>query len=150
MTAAATVATTSHVKTGASPASSNGKVSANKSSDCGSAGNYHLGISTKKRMGDVPHKSPGNTALVSLTPVTKKETFQMPLHLLCPLNLALDNIFCDDVSMDSFIKSFGEEQDKTQSVHPPVEIYTANRIDLGNRTATCTELHNDDVYSTKK
>ena len=37
----------------------------------------------------------------------------MLLHLLCSLNLTFDNIFLDDISVDSFIMSFGGEQDKT-------------------------------------
>ncbi len=36
----------------------------------------------------------------------------MILHLPCSLNLTFDNIFHDDVSMDSFVMSFDGEQDK--------------------------------------
>ena len=65
-------------------------------------------------MGDVPHKSPGNNALVSADSDTKKkQTFQMSLHLPCSLNLTFGNILCDDSSMDFFVKSFVREQDKS-------------------------------------
>ena len=118
MIIAVILATTSRAKTHASPASSNGKVSANKSSNCGSVRNYHLVIWSKKRMGDVPCKSPGYKALVSPNSDTKKETFQMPSHLPFSLNLIIDNIFCNDVSMDSFVMSFGGEQDEPSlSIH---------------------------------
>ena len=33
-------------------------------------------------------------------------------HLPCSLNLIFDNIFHDDVSRDSFVMSFGGEQDE--------------------------------------
>ncbi len=66
MTIAVIVATTSRTTTRASPAASKDKESPNKSSDYWSTGNYHLVILSKKRMGDVPHKFPGNKALVSL------------------------------------------------------------------------------------
>ncbi len=76
MTIAVIVANTSRATTRASSAASNGKESANKSSNYWSAGNYHLVIfRQKKRMGDVPHKSPGNKALVIPNSDTqKKET----------------------------------------------------------------------------
>ena len=61
-------------------------------------------------MGDVPHKSPGNKALVILN--SDKKTFQMLLHLPRFLNLMFDKIFHDDVSVDSFVMSFGGEQDE--------------------------------------
>ena len=76
MTIAVIVANTSRVTTRASSAARDSKESANKSSDYWSAGNYHLVISSKKRMGEVPHKSPGNKALVVPNSDTqKKETF---------------------------------------------------------------------------
>ena len=76
MTIAVIVANTSRATTRASSAASDGKESANKSSDYWSAGNCHLVISSNKRMGDVPHKSPGNKALVVPNSDThKKETF---------------------------------------------------------------------------
>ena len=69
-------------------------------------------------MGNVPHKSPGNKALVSPNSDTKKETFQMPLHLPRSFILTFDGIFRDDVSVDSFIMSFGVEQNKPSlSIH---------------------------------
>ncbi len=64
MTIAVIGANTSRATTRASSAASNGKESANKSSNYWSAGNYHLVISSKRRMDDVPHKSPGPKALV--------------------------------------------------------------------------------------
>jgi hypothetical protein len=65
MTIAVIVANTSHATIRASSATSDSKESANKSSDYWSAGNYHLVIfRQKRRMGNVPHKSPGNKALV--------------------------------------------------------------------------------------
>ena len=76
MTIAVIVAKTSRARTRASSAASDSKESANKSSNYWSAGNHHLVISSKKRMGDVPHKSPGNKALVVPNSDTqKKETF---------------------------------------------------------------------------
>ncbi len=64
MTIAVIVAKTSRTTTRASSAASNGKESANKSNDYWSAGSYHLVVWSKRRMGDVPHKSPGKKALV--------------------------------------------------------------------------------------
>ena len=63
-------------------------------------------------MGDVPHKSPGNKALVIPNSDTKKKrvaafAFMVPRSL----NLTFDNIFRDDVSVDSFVMSFGGEQE---------------------------------------
>ena len=59
MTIAVIVANTSRATTRASSATSNGKESANKSSDYWSAGNILLLFCQKMRTGDVPHKSPG-------------------------------------------------------------------------------------------
>ncbi len=73
MTIAVIVANTSRATTRSSSAASDGKESANKSSNYWSAGNYHLVIfRQKRRMGDVPHKSPGNKALVIPNSDTKK------------------------------------------------------------------------------
>ena len=61
MTIAVIVAKTSLATTRASFAASNGKESANKSSDYWSAGNYILIIllfRQKRRMSNLPHKSP--------------------------------------------------------------------------------------------
>ena len=64
MTIAVIVANMSRVKTRASSAASNGKESANKSGDYLSAGNFILLFCQKRRIGDVPHKSPRKKALV--------------------------------------------------------------------------------------
>jgi hypothetical protein len=56
-------------------------------------------------MGDVPHKSPGNKALVIPNSDTHKKNVQMVLHLPCSLNLTFDDMFHDDVSMDLFIET---------------------------------------------
>jgi hypothetical protein len=119
MTIAAIVATTSCAKTRASPASSNGKVSANKSSNCGSAGNYYCVVLPKKREWAMCLTSPQEIRHFCIqTRTHKKETFQMPLHLPHSLNWTFDNIFHDDVSMDSFVMSFGGEQDEPSlSIH---------------------------------
>ena len=50
-------------------------------------------------MGDVPHKSPGNKALVSSNSDTQ--------HRMS-LNLAMDEMFRDGVSMDSFLGQIGD------------------------------------------
>jgi hypothetical protein len=58
--------------------------------------NYYLDAfhtPKKRRMGGVPHKSPGPKALVSSGSDTR---------WMC-LNLAIDDMFRDDVSMDSFL-----------------------------------------------
>ncbi len=72
MTIAVIVANTSRATTRTSSAASDGKESANKSSDYWSSGNYHL-FCQKRRMGDVPHKSPGNKALVIRNSDTQKK-----------------------------------------------------------------------------
>ena len=64
--------------------------------------NYHLYTlhdPKKRRMGDVPHKSPGNKALVSSSSDTQRRM---------SLNLAMDDMFRDDVSMDSFLGQIGD------------------------------------------
>ncbi len=56
--------------------------------------NYHLNtlhVPKKRRMGDVPHKSPGNKALVSLGLDTKHQM---------SLNFAMDDMFRNGISMD--------------------------------------------------
>ena len=63
-------------------------------------------------MGDVPHKSPGNKALVIPNSDTKKGNLQMLLHLPRSLNLTFDDMFRDDVSMDSFIKIIAGQTDE--------------------------------------
>ena len=70
--------------------------------------NYHLEtfhVPKKRRMGDVPHKSPGNKALVSFGSDTKKEERWMSL------NFAMDDLFHDDVSMDLFIQAIRGQTD---------------------------------------
>ena len=61
----------------------------------------------------MPHKSPGNKALVVPNSDThKKETFVLDAsHLPRSLNLTFDDMFRDDVSVDSFVMSFGGEQE---------------------------------------
>ncbi len=83
-----------------SPEYSNGEVSA------GAAAlpieNYHLDalhIPKKRGMGGVPHKSPGPKALVSSGSDTQRRM---------SLNLAMDDMFRDDVSMDSFLGQIGD------------------------------------------
>jgi hypothetical protein len=91
-------------------ASSEGKVSANESATDRSHENYYLDnlhIPKKnRRSGDVPHKSPGNNALVSTESGLEKKPSQLPRSL--SLNLTMADVFAydaDDVSMDdSFIK----------------------------------------------
>jgi hypothetical protein len=74
--------------------------------------NYHLDsfhIPKKSGSGNVPHKSPGNNALVEHEPGLKKKSVQMPSRVTRSSSLNLD-IFADDamnddVSMDDlFIK----------------------------------------------
>jgi hypothetical protein len=82
-----------------SPEYSDGEVSA--SAGASPIENYHLDslhVPKKRRMGDVPHKSPGNKALVSLGSDTQRRI---------SLNLAMDDMFRDDVSMDSFLGQIG-------------------------------------------
>jgi len=66
--------------------------------------NYHLDtlhVPKKRRMGDVSHNhnSPGNKALVSSSSDTQRRM---------SLNLAMDDMFRDDVSMDSFLGQIGD------------------------------------------
>jgi hypothetical protein len=60
----------------------------------------------------VPHKSPGNIALVIPNLDTKKRNVQMLSHLPCSLNLTFDNMFRDEVSMDSFIETITGQTDE--------------------------------------
>ena len=73
MTIDVIVANTSRATTRASSAASDGKESANKSSDYWSAGNFILLFCQKRRMGNVPHKSPGKKALVIPNSDTQKK-----------------------------------------------------------------------------
>jgi hypothetical protein len=56
-------------------------------------------VPKKRRIGDVPHKSPGNKALVSSSSDTQRQM---------SLNLAMDDMFRNDVSMDSFLSQIGD------------------------------------------
>ncbi len=51
----------------------------------------------------MPHKSPGNKALVSFGSDTKR---------WMSLNFAMDGMICNDVSMDSFIQTIGDQTDE--------------------------------------
>jgi hypothetical protein len=89
---------------------------------------------------------PGNKALLSPNSDTKKETFQMLSHLPRSLNLTFDNIFRGDVSVDSFVMSFGGEQDE-----PSLSIHQWKFVlrivhDSGNRTAACTNSKENVQY----
>jgi len=90
--------------------------------------NYHLDsfhIPKKSRSVEVPHKSPGNNALVDHESGLKKKLVQMPSRVPRSLSLNLD-IFTDDVMDDdtsimgnSFIKLFeggGQAEDPTASL----------------------------------
>ena len=83
-----------------SPKFSNGELSASVAAL--PIKNYHLDtlhVPKKRRMGDVPHKSPGNKALVSSGSDTQRRM---------SLNLAMDDMFRDDVSLDSFLGKTGD------------------------------------------
>jgi hypothetical protein len=72
--------------------------------------NYHLKtlhVPKKRRMGDVPHKSPGHKALVSSSSDTKKEERRMSL------NFVMEDIFRNDISMDLFLKALRGQTDKS-------------------------------------
>jgi len=82
------------------PSDGEGEVSA--SAGASPIKNYHLDtvrVPKKRRMGDVPHKSLGNKALVSSSSDTQ--------HRMS-LNLAMDEMFRDDISMDSFLGQIGD------------------------------------------
>jgi hypothetical protein len=92
--------TDSRQDTPCSPEYSDGEVSA--SAGASPIENYHLDtlhVPKKRRMRDVPHKSPGPKALVSSGSDTQRRT---------SLNLAMDDMFRDDVSMDSFLGQIGD------------------------------------------
>ncbi len=59
-------------------------------------------------MGDVPHKSPGPKALVSSGSDTQRRM---------SLNFAMDDMFRDDVSMDSFIKTIAGQTEPDLDAH---------------------------------
>ncbi len=78
-----------------SPALSDGKLSANRSSGSCTPENYHLDsfhIPKKKKVGKVVHKSPEKNALVEAR-----------------VSPDLDAIFNDDVTMNSFLKAFQKD-----------------------------------------
>ena len=82
-----------------SPEYSDGEVSAGAGAS--PIENYHLDdfhIPKKRRMDDVPHKSPGKKALVSSGSDTRRMS----------LNLAMEDMFRDDVSLDSFLGKTGD------------------------------------------
>ncbi len=58
----------------------------------------------------MPHKSPGKKALV--IPNSDKKKKCAFVHLPRSLNLTFDNMFCNDVSMDSFIKIISGQTDE--------------------------------------
>ncbi len=61
----------------------------------------------------MPHKSPGNKALVIPNLDThKKRNVQMLSHLPHSLNLTFDDMFRDDVSMDLFIETIAGKTDE--------------------------------------
>jgi hypothetical protein len=87
-----------------SPESSDGEMSA--SAAALPIKNYHLDtlhLPKKRRMGGVPHKSPGNKALLSSGSDTKRRM---------SLNFAMEDMFCNDVSMDLFIQTIGGQTDE--------------------------------------
>ena len=87
-----------------SPKSSDGEMSV--SAAASPIKNYYLNtlhVPKKRRMGGVPHKSPGHKAFVSSGLDTQRRMF---------LNFAMEDMFCDDVSMDSFIKTIAGQTDE--------------------------------------
>jgi len=98
--------------------------------------NYHLDnfhIPKKIRSVDVPHKSPGNNALVEHESGQKKKSVQMSSRVPRSLSLNLD-IFADDVdddvSMDdSFIKLL---KDDGQAEEPGLEIHDGKTDEFFN------------------
>ena len=73
--------------------------------------NYHLDtlhVPKKRRMGGVPHKSPGPKALVSSGSDTQRRM---------SLNFAMDDMFRDDVSMDSFIETIAGQTEPDLDAH---------------------------------
>ena len=68
--------------------------------------NYHLdtlNVPKKRRIGGVPHKSPGHKALMSSGSDTKRRM---------SLNFEMDDMFRNDVSMDSFIETIACQTDE--------------------------------------
>jgi hypothetical protein len=99
----------SHQDTPQSPESSDGEMSA--SAAASPIENYHLDtlhVPKKRRMGGVPHKSPGPKALVSSGSDTKRRM---------SLNFAMDDMFRDDVSMDSFIETIAGQTEPDLDAH---------------------------------
>ncbi len=87
-----------------SPKSSDGEMSA--SAAALRIENYHLDtlhVPKKRRMGGVPHKSPGPKALVSSGSDTKRQM---------SLNFAMDVMFRNAVSMDLFIETIAGQTDE--------------------------------------
>ncbi len=92
-----------------SPKSSNGEMSA--SAAASPVENYHLDtfhVPKKRRMGGVPHKSPGPEALVSSGSDTQHQM---------SLNFAMDDTFCNDVSMDLFIETIAGQTELDRNAH---------------------------------
>ena len=90
-----------------SPEFSKGKMSASASTAVSPLKNFHLKAlhaPKKRRMGDVPHKYPGINTLVSLNSSKKKHQMS--------LNFAMDDMFCNDFSVDLFLEAFGGRNDK--------------------------------------
>ena len=108
-----------------SSAASDGKESTNKSSDYWSTGNYHLVILSKKRMGDVPHKSPGNKALVSPNSDTQKRNVSDAFAFASFLELEVRQHLPRWRQRGLIHHEFWWGTGKTQSVHPPAEISIA-------------------------
>jgi hypothetical protein len=92
-----------------SPESRNGEMSA--SATASPIKNYHidtLHVLKKRRMGGVPHKSPGPKSLVSSGSDTQR---------WMSLNFAMDDMFRDDVSMDLFIKTISGQTEPGLDAH---------------------------------
>ncbi len=99
----------SHQDTPQSPESSDGEMSTSVAAL--PIKNYHLDtlhVPKKRRMGSVSHKSPEPKALVSSGSDTKRQM---------SLNFAMDNMFRDDISMDSFIKTIAGQTEPGLDAH---------------------------------
>jgi hypothetical protein len=128
MMIAVIVATTSRATTRASSATSDSKESANKSSDYRSTGNYHLVISSKKEDGRCASQSPGNNkALLSPNSDTKKRNVSDAFVFASFLELDVWQHLSGWRQRGLLRHEFWRGTGRTQSVHPPVEICTANR-----------------------
>ncbi len=113
MTITGIVAKTSRATTRASSAASDGKESANKSSNYWSAGNYNLVVLSKKEDGQCASQVPRKEGTCdSELGHTKKGNLQMLSHLPRSLNMTFDNMFRNDVSMHSFIKTIAGKTDE--------------------------------------